>query len=90
LKVSYSPRFSRRDCQDDIAAIWDALLIAARQSTRRGRRPGVPRIEGETSIFCPPPMIARDEPYCLFCDEINGASQDVQRSLFSLLERYQF
>jgi len=47
---------------------------------------GVPRLHDDgTSSFCPPRMIARPEPYCLFCDELNGASQDVQRSMYSLI-----
>ena len=33
---------------------------------------GVPRIEDGKSIFCPPRMIARDEPYLLFVDELNA------------------
>lgn len=47
---------------------------------------GVPRLHDDgTSSFCPPRMIARSEAYCLFCDELNGASQDVQRSMYSLI-----
>ena len=47
---------------------------------------GVPRIHDDgTSAFCPPRMIARPDPYCLFCDELNGANQDVQRSMYSLI-----
>lgn len=46
---------------------------------------GVPQIQNGKSAFCPPAMIARDEPYCLFLDEVNGASQDVQRAFYSLI-----
>jgi len=38
-----------------------------------------------TSRFYPPSIIARNEPYILFLDEINGAHPDVQRALFSLI-----
>ena len=39
---------------------------------------GVPQITPEgRSRFCPPELIARDEPYCLFLDELNAASPDV-------------
>src|SRR5215468_11071150 len=33
---------------------------------------GVPQIVDGVSRFCPPKMIARDEPYCLFLDELNA------------------
>lgn len=46
---------------------------------------GVPQVAGGKSRFCPPAMIARDEPYCLFLDEINGASHDIQRAFYSLI-----
>jgi AAA domain (dynein-related subfamily) len=46
---------------------------------------GVPQIVGERSRFCPPEMIARDEPYCLFLDELNAAPPDVQKSFYSLI-----
>jgi len=49
---------------------------------------GVPQIIDGKSRFCPPEMIARDEPYCLFLDELNAASHDVMKSFYSLvLER---
>lgn len=35
-------------------------------------------IEGKTKFF-PPSIIARDEPYCLFLDELNACSQEVQK-----------
>lgn len=46
---------------------------------------GVPRIEGERSIFCPPRMIARDDPYLLFVDELNACSFEVQKAFYSLI-----
>jgi hypothetical protein len=46
---------------------------------------GVPQIENGTSHFCPPRMIARKEPYCLFLDELNACSQEVQKAFYSLI-----
>ncbi len=46
---------------------------------------GVPRIEGNVSYFCPPRMIARDEPYCLFLDELNACTHEVQKAFYSLI-----
>jgi len=50
---------------------------------------GVPRIIGEgdsaKSRFCPPEAIARDEPYVLFLDELNGSSHEVQKAFYSLI-----
>lgn len=46
---------------------------------------GVPRIEGGRSVFCPPRSIARDEPYCLFLDELNACTHEVQKSFYSLI-----
>ena len=50
---------------------------------------GVPQIydtpSGPRSRFCPPSMVARDDPYCLFLDELNGASHEVQKSFYSLI-----
>ncbi len=46
---------------------------------------GVPRIEDGKSIFCPPRLIARDEPYCLFLDELNACSHEVQKAFYSLI-----
>jgi len=50
---------------------------------------GVPRIVGEgdrsRSRFCPPENIARDEPYVLFLDELNGSSPEVQKAFYSLI-----
>ena len=46
---------------------------------------GVPQIKGGKSVFCPPRMIAREEPYCLFLDELNACSQEVQKAFYSLI-----
>ena len=46
---------------------------------------GIPRINGETSEFLPPKMIASIEPYVLFLDELNACSQEVQKAFYSLI-----
>ncbi|HEU0200238.1 MAG TPA: MoxR family ATPase [Burkholderiaceae bacterium] len=46
---------------------------------------GVPQIVDGKSRFCPPRLIAREEPYCLFLDELNACSQDVQKAFYSLI-----
>ena len=46
---------------------------------------GVPQIEDGTSRFCPPRAIARKEPYCLFLDELNACSHEVQKAFYSLI-----
>lgn len=46
---------------------------------------GVPQIIEGKSVFCPPRMIARNEPYCLFLDELNACSQEVQKAFYSLI-----
>ena len=46
---------------------------------------GVPQIVEERSIFCPPRSIAREEPYCLFLDELNACSHEVQKAFYSLI-----
>lgn len=46
---------------------------------------GVPQILNGKSHFCPPTMIARDEPYCLFLDELNACSLEVQKAFYSLV-----
>lgn len=46
---------------------------------------GVPQIVDSVSRFCPPSMIARKEPYCLFLDELNACSHEVQKSFYSLI-----
>ncbi len=46
---------------------------------------GIPQISDGRSQFCPPKIIARDEAYCLFLDEFNVCSQDVQKSFYSII-----
>lgn len=46
---------------------------------------GVPQIIDGRSVFCPPRMIARDEPYLLFVDELNACSFEVQKAFYSLI-----
>jgi hypothetical protein len=46
---------------------------------------GVPQITDGRSIFCPPRLIAREEAYCLFLDELNACSQEVQKAFYSLI-----
>jgi AAA domain (dynein-related subfamily) len=46
---------------------------------------GVPQIVDGKSRFCPPTIIAREDPYCLFLDELNGASHEVQKAFYSLI-----
>jgi hypothetical protein len=46
---------------------------------------GVPQIIDGVSRFCPPSMIARSEPYCLFLDELNACSHEVQKAFYSLI-----
>jgi MoxR-like ATPase len=46
---------------------------------------GVPQIVGDRSRFAPPESIARPEAYCLFLDELNASSQEVQKAFYSLI-----
>jgi MoxR-like ATPase len=46
---------------------------------------GVPQIVGGKSHFCPPATIARDAAYCLFLDELNACSHEVQKAFYSLI-----
>lgn len=46
---------------------------------------GVPQIVDGRSRFAPPVSIARDEPYCLFLDELNASSAEVQKAFYSLI-----
>ena len=46
---------------------------------------GVPQIEDGVSRFCPPAVIARREAYCLFLDELNACSHEVQKAFYSLI-----
>src|SRR5258706_5957172 len=46
---------------------------------------GVPQIVDGCSRFCPPVSIARKEAYCLFLDELNACSHEVQKAFYSLI-----
>ncbi len=46
---------------------------------------GVPQIMDGKSRFCPPTLIAREQPFCLFLDELNACSQEVQKAFYSLI-----
>nr|WP_045745654.1 MULTISPECIES: MoxR family ATPase [Actinoplanes] len=46
---------------------------------------GVPELHNGRSRFAPPESIARDEPYCLFLDELNASGPDVQKAFYSLI-----
>jgi len=46
---------------------------------------GVPELRDGRSRFAPPETIARDEPYCLFLDELNSSSPEVQKAFYSLI-----
>ncbi len=46
---------------------------------------GVPQIVDGRSVFCPPRMIAREEPYCLFLDELNASAPEVMKAFYSLI-----
>ncbi len=46
---------------------------------------GVPQIVDGCSRFCPPVSIARKDPYCLFLDELNACSHEVQKAFYSLI-----
>ncbi|MBN1309996.1 MAG: MoxR family ATPase [Anaerolineae bacterium] len=46
---------------------------------------GVPQIMDGVSRFCPPRNIAREESYCLFLDELNACSHEVQKAFYSLI-----
>lgn len=46
---------------------------------------GIPQIKDDVSVFLPPKMIARKEPYVLFLDELNACSQEVQKAFYSLI-----
>jgi hypothetical protein len=46
---------------------------------------GVPELVNGRSRFAPPESIARDEPYCLFLDELNASAPEVQKAFYSLI-----
>lgn len=46
---------------------------------------GIPKIEGAVSRFYPPSMIVREREFVLFIDELNIASQEIQKAFYSLI-----
>ncbi|MFI6500766.1 ATP-binding protein [Nonomuraea typhae] len=46
---------------------------------------GVPELKDGRSRFAPPETIARAEPYCLFLDELNASTPEVQKAFYSLI-----
>lgn len=46
---------------------------------------GIPKIENGVSRFYPPSMIVRDKEFVLFIDELNIASQEIQKAFYSLI-----
>ncbi len=46
---------------------------------------GIPKIENGVSKFFPPSMIVREKPFCLFIDELNIASSEIQKAFYSLI-----
>lgn len=47
---------------------------------------GVPEVVDGRSRFAPPEAIARNEPYCLFLDELNASAPEVQKAFYSLIQ----
>jgi len=46
---------------------------------------GVPMVKDGVTRFYPPAMIKRDREYCLFLDELNACSQEIQKAFYSLI-----
>lgn len=46
---------------------------------------GIPQMLDGTYRFCPPRLIARHEPYCLFLDEFNSCSVEIQKVFYTLI-----
>lgn len=46
---------------------------------------GIPQIQGDVSRFVPPSLIVRNKEFCLFIDELNIASPEVQKAFYSLI-----
>lgn len=46
---------------------------------------GIPQMMDGTFRYCPPRMIARHEAYCLFLDEFNACSTEVQKVFYTLI-----
>jgi len=49
---------------------------------------GVPQVVDGVSRFCPPSHIVRQQPYCLFLDELNACSHEVQKAFYSLIHEH--
>lgn len=47
---------------------------------------GIPQILDGNFRFCPPRLIAKHEPYCLFLDEFNACSLEVQKVFYTLIQ----
>lgn len=45
----------------------------------------MPQIVNGTSVFCPPRCLVQKEPFCLFLDELNACSLEVQKAFYSLI-----
>lgn len=46
---------------------------------------GVPWVENGISRFCPPANIVREQPFCIFLDELNACSIEVQKAFYPLI-----
>lgn len=46
---------------------------------------GIPKIDGAVSRFFPPSMLVRERGFVLFIDELNVASQEIQKAFYSLI-----
>jgi len=46
---------------------------------------GIPQIQGDVSRFVPPSLIVRKNEFCLFIDELNIATPEVQKAFYSLI-----
>jgi MoxR-like ATPase len=46
---------------------------------------GVPQVQDGVSRFCPPAQIVHQSPFCLFLDELNACTQEVQKAFYSLI-----
>lgn len=46
---------------------------------------GVPQVQDGVSRFCPPSQLVRKVPFCLFLDELNACTQEVQKAFYSLI-----
>ena len=46
---------------------------------------GIPQVKDNVSRFIPPSLIVREKEYCLFIDELNIASAEVQKAFYSLI-----